>query len=357
MMSDNNSLLDQLLKPPLVEKLLTATISRITVIESSTLAIVTRLVSTPKGLCQHPISQESGFKDLFSGPDASDLSETLRIAFAKGDTWHGPIIYRNGSAQVCGFATAVLSGPYWILIQDNANYTRELKGTRDQDTEASIRIAHELNNSLAIIYGFTNLMALMAKNNQITQDRIQQSAMKINRSCDRIAKIVQQLVSQSRGQQPEEPIKLCKLTEIYADLVDIFEENLARKQIKFRYHEPDPELTVLCRNCQVIQILINLINNACDALENLPKDQDRWIELQHAVDAKSVLITVTDSGNGIPLSLRHKIFEPYFTTKTSRTENGLGLGLSCDLARANLGDLWLDATSPHTKFVLKLTRS
>ena len=101
-------------------------------------------------------------------------------------------------------------------------------------------------------------------------------------------------------------------------------------------------------------MLLNLLSNAHDAVERQPS---AWVRIAaQTTGAEEVLITVTDSGLGIPLELRTRIMEPFFTTKELGKGTGLGLSVSQGIAAAHGGRLAYDSESRHTRFALTLRR-
>jgi two-component system, NtrC family, sensor kinase len=70
---------------------------------------------------------------------------------------------------------------------------------------------------------------------------------------------------------------------------------------------------------------------------------------------EKVIISVKDNGNGIPDSIKEKIFQPFFTTKPTGSGTGLGLSLSYDIIKAHGGEIKLNTTeSEGTKFIIEL---
>ena len=105
---------------------------------------------------------------------------------------------------------------------------------------------------------------------------------------------------------------------------------------------------------QIGQILVNLINNALDAVTDMP---DKWIRIAVSHTESHLFISVADSGKGVPSAIRHKIFEPFFTSKQVGKGTGLGLSISRSLALSHGGDLFLDEASGNTQFTLRLPKS
>ena len=110
----------------------------------------------------------------------------------------------------------------------------------------------------------------------------------------------------------------------------------------------DPALSVSVREVQIAQVVLNLLQNAYDAV--VSQEGDKWIRLDVAVEDGSVLFSVTDSGPGIPPGIRSQIMEPFFTTKEVGKGTGLGLSLSRATVEEHGGKLELTENQGHTCF-------
>jgi C4-dicarboxylate-specific signal transduction histidine kinase len=116
----------------------------------------------------------------------------------------------------------------------------------------------------------------------------------------------------------------------------------------------DPDAVISCREAQICQVLLNLLQNAYDEL--VDREGDRWVKLDVTYCAGWVILSVTDSGRGISPEYRAHIMEPFFTTKPVGKGMGLGLSISRSIALEHGGTLELDEESPHTCFRMKLPR-
>jgi C4-dicarboxylate-specific signal transduction histidine kinase len=125
------------------------------------------------------------------------------------------------------------------------------------------------------------------------------------------------------------------------------------RKVELRVRNVSSEAWVLARESQLAQILLNLLNNALDAVENL---DERWVEVSVEAKDGSYLIAVRDSGQGIAPPIRVKMFEPFFTTKPIGKGTGLGLSISRGIANSHGGSLSYDETSARTRFVLRIPR-
>jgi signal transduction histidine kinase len=103
-----------------------------------------------------------------------------------------------------------------------------------------------------------------------------------------------------------------------------------------------------------------LINNAFSAVTEKSKQNIPGYEPTVSVTTKKsgekVLISVKDNGNGIPDSIKEKIFQPFFTTKPTGQGTGLGLSLSYDIVKAHGGALRVETKEgKETEFIIQLT--
>lgn len=124
-------------------------------------------------------------------------------------------------------------------------------------------------------------------------------------------------------------------------------------QLKLVAHPNDSvlDINVVCVCVQIEQVLLNLLNNAHDATLNGDSPE---VELAVSRDGQYIVITVTDSGPGIPLDIRDKIMQPFFTTKEIGKGTGIGLSISKGIMEKHKGELYLDQESERTRFVVKL---
>lgn len=110
-------------------------------------------------------------------------------------------------------------------------------------------------------------------------------------------------------------------------------------------------MKISSRPAQIIQALLNLLHNSCDAIEVLDA---RWIELKVEKNGNYLNVRVIDLGAGISEELERKIMEPFFTTKVVGRGTGLGLSISMGIAEAHSGRLYYDRKYSNTCFVLEL---
>lgn len=189
----------------------------------------------------------------------------------------------------------------------------------------STGIAHEINNPLAIIKesaGFMR-MVLDGSGQMPEKEMLFKGLDKIEKSVDRARRITHQLLGYVRKQGHElTPVDIRQLTE---DTVVLIKQKTQAKKVSVQW-DPEPEHEMLMHTdpFQVRQVLINLLENAVDAVET-----GGQIRLSLYRKDQTVCLEVRDNGSGITPENKEKIFDPFFTTKpnVSENESGTGLGL------------------------------
>lgn len=218
--------------------------------------------------------------------------------------------------------------------------------------EIAATITHEINNPLAVILGRTEMLkSLLAKPNP-DLGTVARMIEIIALNGQRIEKIVEAMRSYSHNSSASDK-GFFDSTEIISQVLDLCAERFRSHGIDLKVSPPPMQTKVYCNSTHLFQILLNLLNNSFDAVRSL---ENPWVEL--AVKKKTAMsvveFAVTDSGPGIPQALHEKIFYPFFSTKEKKFGTGIGLSLSKNLAEQNGGQLQLDNSSQHTRFVLAL---
>lgn len=189
-------------------------------------------------------------------------------------------------------------------------------------------IAHDFNNILGIIVGFTE-MAMMALPDSSTPKRNLQQALDATRRAERLVK---QIVSFRR------PVPLARhpmeMSRIARDLLRFLRSSLpATIEIRDKVACTG---TVLGDASELQQLILNLCTNAGQAmrdqagtleisLQEVTVETARPLESGELAPGRYVKLVVEDTGHGIDPSIRHRIFDPYFTTKPTASSSGLGL--------------------------------
>jgi PAS domain S-box-containing protein len=196
-------------------------------------------------------------------------------------------------------------------------------------------VAHELNNPLSGVLGFSQLLA-----QKDAEGKFRRDIERIVDCAGRCQKIVQNLLSFARPGNPEK--KPVGLNGILEKTLDLLEPALHADSIDV-VKELTPNLPyVLADFHQVQQVLTNLINNAHQAMN--AEHNGGTLTLRTLVrQDRRVCIQVGDDGPGIPAEVLPKIFDPFFSTKKQGRGTGLGLSVSFGIVRDHGGELLVDS--------------
>ena len=203
--------------------------------------------------------------------------------------------------------------------------------------EMATGVAHELNQPLSVIKTASNFfMRKLKKKEPIRDDILLTMSEEIDSHVERATKIINHMRQFGRKSDPNlEPILL---NEVLERAFEIFSQQLKVRGIEVNW-QTNPDLPRVMGNpSRLEQVIINLLINARDAIEER-SDQapdssipDK-ISLVTTSNAKTVTLSVCDTGVGVPDLIRGKIFEPFFTTKKVGKGTGLGLSISYSIVK------------------------
>lgn len=206
-------------------------------------------------------------------------------------------------------------------------------------------VAHELNNPLSSISGFSELLL-----NAAPGDNVRDMADKINKSALRASSIVQDLLVFSRAPKLEKA--RMNVRRMLEETVDLVSEALHANKINVSTDVAD-DIVVSLDNAQMERVLLNLITNAIHAIRDSGKGDK--IVLKGYKGNDLVIIEVSDNGPGIPQQVINRIFEPFFTTKKFEKGTGLGLSICYNIVKAHGGDISVKSVEGEgTAFVIEL---
>jgi PAS domain S-box-containing protein len=215
-------------------------------------------------------------------------------------------------------------------------------------------IAHEINNPLGIIHASSENLLRMAESGPVPIQDLLKNCNRISLTADRIAKIVRSLRRIAREGSADR-FREAPVREIVDETLGLCAERFRAHNIRLIVPALIPAAVISCREAQICQVLLNLLQNAYDEL--VDREGDRWVQLDVTLCHPWVVFSVRDSGPGVAPETRAHIMEPFFTTKPVGKGTGLGLSISRSIALEHGGTLELELESVHTCFVLKLPLS
>jgi PAS domain S-box-containing protein len=215
-------------------------------------------------------------------------------------------------------------------------------------------VAHEINNPLSIIHASAADLQRRIKHEGAVPLKIaERDSARILHTANRITKIIKSMRHLAR-EGSHDRVRPTLVFKIVDETLEVCKERFKDHGVHLLLPSIDPALSVSCREVQIEQVLLNLLQNAFDAVVEQPEEKEKWIRLDVAPFDDRVEFSVTDSGPGIPPELRTKIMEPFFTTKEVGKGVGLGLSLSRKIVEEHGSRLELTEKSGHPCFSFNL---
>ena len=284
------------------------------------------------------------------------LEEVRNVA--KGQAWNGTIVHRRNDGSTFQAACAIVP-----LINQQGHVTHYVHMERDITEELRLRgqlihserlsavgqlvsgVAHELNNPLQSILGFTELLIDAEERPELRRDLEQ-----VRSEAIRAGKIVRNLLAFVRRSSSERTIT--SLNDVVKTTVSLrsYEFGSANIRLFESYGEGLPSVVVNPEEIQ--QVVLNLILNAEQAMRAAHRGGTLTVTTK-AVDS-TVMIEIQDDGPGVPAALTGRVFEPFFSTKEVGEGTGLGLSIAMGIAEAHGGTLTLVPAAKGACFRLSL---
>jgi len=193
-------------------------------------------------------------------------------------------------------------------------------------------VAHELNNPLAAILGFAQLLM---KKGVDAEARL--ALETIDHEAARAGRIVRDLLTLVRKREAERRVRI-SLNEIVGYIVGTRRYALETHGIAC-LSTADPQLpAVVGDRTQLEQVVLNLLNNAEQAIRSTREDGGR-VQIRTRTDGPNAVLEIEDDGAGIPDEARERIWDPFWTTKGFAAGTGLGLTVVRDIVASHGGDI------------------
>lgn len=206
-------------------------------------------------------------------------------------------------------------------------------------------VAHELNNPLTSISGYTQLLLREQGHSETTREDLQH----IHVQAERAARIVQNLLVFAREHKPER--RSVNLSDIVRDTLALraYQLRVDNIHVSLEYAQDLPQ--TVADPYQLQQVVLNLINNAHQAM--VERGGINRLTLRTGVEQREggdgtsgvpmVQFSVGDTGVGIPPSSLSRIFDPFYTTKPVGQGTGLGLAICFGIVQEHGGRIWVES--------------
>ena len=228
--------------------------------------------------------------------------------------------------------------------------------------EMAAGIAHELNQPLVGVRGFAEHILIGQEMNwELTPQMLTERMNDIIEQADRMVHIIQhvRLFAREAGKPTTEAVHVNDTVLSSIDMVGAqFDSHGVKLQTDLADHLP----TITANPYSLEEVLLNLLNNARDAVEaqkeNMPKTYEPTVNIQtRLLEKDTIQIIISDNGGGIPKEIAQKIFDPFFTTKDPDKGTGLGLSISKSIVEEFEGTLSVTSENGQTHMHITLPAS
>jgi PAS domain S-box-containing protein len=233
-----------------------------------------------------------------------------------------------------------------LLLNETQKAYEDLRRTQEQllqsEKMAAIGqlisgVAHELNNPLTAILGYSQLLA----SSEFVNDRGAEYVQKVHKQAQRTHRIVSNLLSFARQQKPQRaPVAINQAIE---DTIALREYDLRVNNIQV-HRALAAQLPMLSADAhQLQQVILNILNNAVDAILERSDRGEIWVRTRQQSDR--VVVEIVDSGPGVQEP--HRVFDPFYTTKAVGKGTGLGLSICYGIVTEHGGEISVRNVPPR----------
>jgi len=254
-----------------------------------------------------------------------------------------PVEVRAGERTMMVTAIATGEPGAAILLFEDQSEKRRLQEKLLQSEKMSAigqliaGVAHDLNNPLASVVGFSDLLGEAAD----VPPRLAEPLAVIRQEAERASAIVRNLLSFARRQEGERQLQ--SIRPILESTHQLLKNQLlaARIQLTLEFEPGLPEVEVHAN--QIKQVFVNIINNAAQAITSTrAKEGGGKIQIVTKCEPDGLSVNISDNGPGIPEAVAQRVFEPFFSTKPEGEGTGLGLSICLGIVKEHGGSMTVD---------------
>lgn len=319
---------------------------------------ITRVNSTAQRLFgRADVQAPRSLTDLFSAEDAREVARLFRRAARQGGVTRQLELDWGGRRAYVALTISPVRARHGavgsvLVLEDLTESLRAQRATAWQ--EVAQRIAHEIKNPLTPIQlSAERLQRLIERagptaSTQELLPAVSESVSLISREVSTLKSLVDEFSAFARF--PASRLVSSSLNTIVEQALNVFEGRLNGIVIHRDLAADLPSIAADPE--QIKRAVVNLIDNAAEALEHSLR-KEIWVRTALEPDRDLVEMVVADSGPGIPLEAKEKLFLPYFSTK--RRGTGLGLAIVSRIVAEHGGSIRVEENRPTgTKFVIEL---
>ena len=246
----------------------------------------------------------------------------------------------------------------YLLVQLNEHLKNELGNQKNQLLESAkfhslgqmaSNLAHDINNPLFTIQGKLHQIRNLFSHDQLDLRKCDHIIEEVESTILRLSQMVKGISTFARQGSQDQMVSI-SADELIRGIVLFGSDRIVQSGITFDLKVPS-DIRVICYPSYISQVLINLLNNAIDALEH---SEVKLIQVEAIATEKWIEIHIKDSGSGVDQKIQTKIFDAFFTTKKYGKGTGLGLSISKGLIETHEGLLKYQRINNMTDFTVYL---
>lgn len=222
--------------------------------------------------------------------------------------------------------------------------------------EMATGIAHELNQPLNVVkLGCDFLTKKIKTNQEITREDIAQVAKELSAGVERSSKIINHL--RQFGRKADNTMSPVNINIPVRNVFHLLGRQLESRGIRWEIDQDDRIPRIMGDINLLEQVFINLVINSRDSMLGVSggrPSEEKLVRIKTFSQEHRIIVTIEDTGLGIPENIRNKVFEPFFTTKKIGEGTGLGLSISYGIVKEHNGTIELDSSAERGN-VFKLT--
>jgi signal transduction histidine kinase len=284
-------------------------------------------------------SLDYGF--VFSNPSLLEAGFSLGFAFSIAFTLFGPAAI----AEKIGLEkTALESDMRYQALLAQANRRAALE-------KMAGGMAHEVNNPLGVALLNNEFSRRLLKAGHTDSPQLERALQTVSLQLNRVARIVSGLIAFAGESNSPDAAADSSFNELLKNTLALCNEKCRSRGVELEVPELKHDIPLRVPLASGTRVLLELINNSLEATD---LREQGWVRVEAREENGFCLISVVDSGSGVPESVREKIFDPFFTTKPVGKGVGLGLSVSKGIAEAFGGQLSLVSDERGTRFDLSI---
>ena len=274
-----------------------------------------------------------------------DLPSGSEIRFREPGQWEK---YRWQTLAVAA-VLLIQAGLIWVLLherhmradaeRESRNHLSELAHANRQATagELSSTMAHELNQPLGAILTNAETAELILSSPAPNLSEVKEILADIKRDDIRASEVIDRMRGFLRRAPFED--KAIDLNDAVRKVFDFLSVQASARNVALSFEPSGEPLQVRGDQVQIQQVIMNLVVNSMDAMATIPNGRS-VIGRTEMNGGSSAVVSISDSGPGIPAEKLNEIFDPFFTTK--KQGMGIGLSISRTIVQAHKGRIWAE---------------